>query len=77
MASKSDTAWKTAARLAALAEEADDDEERERVVHVVTHAHLEDRQQVWRKALPKPVRAERPDGDGEEHRDRTDARPMH
>lgn len=29
MTSKSDTAWKTAARLAALAEEADDDEERE------------------------------------------------
>ena len=28
MASKSDTAWKTAARLAALAEEADDDEEK-------------------------------------------------
>jgi hypothetical protein len=29
MTSKSDTAWRTAARLAALAEEADDDEERE------------------------------------------------
>ena len=29
MTLKSDTAWKTAARLAALAEEADDDEERE------------------------------------------------
>jgi hypothetical protein len=29
LTSKSDTAWKTAARLAALAEEADDDEERE------------------------------------------------
>jgi hypothetical protein len=29
MGSKSDTAWKTAARLAALAEETDDNEERE------------------------------------------------
>jgi hypothetical protein len=29
MGSKSDTAWQTAARLAALAEEADDDGERE------------------------------------------------
>jgi hypothetical protein len=34
MASKSDTAWKTAARMAALAEEADNDEEREHFTRV-------------------------------------------
>jgi hypothetical protein len=34
MESKSDTAWQTAARLAALAEEADDDEEREYFVRM-------------------------------------------
>jgi hypothetical protein len=31
---KSDTAWKTAARMAALAEEADNDEEREHFTRV-------------------------------------------
>jgi hypothetical protein len=34
MASKSDTAWKTAARCATLAEEADDNEEREHFIRL-------------------------------------------
>jgi len=40
-------------------------EQRERMIHLVTHPDLEDGEKIGRQALAQPMRAEGTEGDGE------------